>query len=124
VEPLGKGRDRSVRTPELLQNAASGGVRERAERGVEVVLEILNHVVQYTTWRNGMQWGAEVRDSKRFSDSGNWGWAVFEYDTASHSFRPGTLEGTPPQGNDAKCGFACHTIVKSRDFVFTDYAGR
>jgi hypothetical protein len=29
--------------------------------------------------------------------------------TASHSFQPGTLEGTPPQGNDAKCGFACHT---------------
>jgi hypothetical protein len=65
-----------------------------------------------------------VRDSKRFSDSGNWGWAVFEYDTASHGFRPGTLKGTPPQGNDAKCGFACHTIVKSRDYVFTDYAGR
>src|SRR5512139_3110906 len=59
VEPLGKGRDRSVRTPELLQNAASGGVRERAERGIEVVLEILNHVVQYTPWRDGMQWGAE-----------------------------------------------------------------
>jgi len=34
VEPLGKGCDRSVRTPELLQNAASGGVRERAERGI------------------------------------------------------------------------------------------
>ena len=65
-----------------------------------------------------------VRDSKRFADSGNWGWAVFEYDTASRSFRPGTLKGTPPQGNDAKCGFACHTIVKSRDYVFTDYAGR
>ena len=60
MEPLGKGRDRSVRTPELLQNAASGGVRERAERGIEVVLEILNHVVQYTTWRDGMQWGAEL----------------------------------------------------------------
>src|SRR5258707_13543657 len=56
VEPLGKGRDRSVRTPELLQNAASGGVRERAERGIEVALEILNHVVQYTPWRDGMQW--------------------------------------------------------------------
>jgi hypothetical protein len=24
-----------------------------------VVLEILNHVVQYTTWRDGVQWGAE-----------------------------------------------------------------
>ncbi len=36
MERLGKGRDRSVCTPELLQNAASGGVRERAERGIEV----------------------------------------------------------------------------------------
>src|ERR1700675_4774161 len=50
VEPLGKGCDRSVRTPELLQNAASGGVRERAERGIEVGLAILSHTVQYTTW--------------------------------------------------------------------------
>jgi hypothetical protein len=45
----------------LLQNATSGGAGERAERGIEVVLEILNHVVQYTTWRDGMQWGAEDR---------------------------------------------------------------
>ena len=30
----------------------------------------------------------------------------------------------PPQGNDAKCGFACHTIVKGRDYVFTEYAHR
>src|SRR5262245_51434525 len=59
VEPLGKGCDRSVRTPELLQNAASGGVRERAERGIEVGLAILNHTVQCTTWGDGMQWEAE-----------------------------------------------------------------
>src|SRR5258707_11534767 len=50
VEPLGKGCDRSVRTPEMLQNAASGGVRERAERGIEVGLAILYHMVQYTRW--------------------------------------------------------------------------
>ena len=50
VEPFGKGCDRSVRTPQLLQNAASGGVRERAERGIEVGLVILSHTVQYTTW--------------------------------------------------------------------------
>ena len=59
VKPLGEGRDRSVRTPELLQNAASGGIRERAERGIEVALEILNHVVQYIGWRDGTQWGGE-----------------------------------------------------------------
>src|SRR5579863_7902144 len=49
VELLGKGRDRSVCTPELLQNAASGGVRERGERGIEAGSVILNHVVQYIT---------------------------------------------------------------------------
>jgi hypothetical protein len=65
-----------------------------------------------------------VKDSKRFADSGGWGYAVFEYDAASDTFTPGTLAATPPQGNDAKCGFACHTIVKARDYVFTEYAHR
>jgi hypothetical protein len=65
-----------------------------------------------------------VKDSRRFADSGGWGYAVFDYDAASDSFKPGTLAGTPPQGNDAKCGFACHTVAKNRDYVFTDYARR
>lgn len=65
-----------------------------------------------------------VKDSKRFADSGGWGWAAFEYDAASDTFRPGGLADNPPQGNDAKCGFACHTIVRTRDYVFTDYAHR
>jgi hypothetical protein len=65
-----------------------------------------------------------VKDSKRFADSGGWGWAVFEYDAASDTFKPGTMAGKPPQGEDAKCGFACHTIVKTRDYVFTDFAHR
>ena len=65
-----------------------------------------------------------VKDSKRFKDSGGWGWAAFEYDTATHTFSPATTEAKPPQGHDAKCGFACHTIVKNRDYVFTDYQQR
>jgi hypothetical protein len=65
-----------------------------------------------------------VKDSKRFADSGGWGWAVFDYDAASDTFKPGTLADKPPQGNDAKCGFACHTNVKTRDYVFTDYGHR
>jgi len=65
-----------------------------------------------------------VKDSKRFADSGGWGYAVFDYDGASDTFKPGTLAGTPPQGNDAKCGFACHTRAMARDYVFTDYGQR
>src|SRR5688572_6455297 len=49
VELLGKVCDRSVCTPELLQNAASGGVRERGERGIEAGPVILNHMIQYLT---------------------------------------------------------------------------
>jgi len=65
-----------------------------------------------------------VKDSKRFADSGGWGYAVFDYDAKADTFTPGTTADNPPQGNDAKCGFACHTIVKGRDYVFTDYGKR
>jgi hypothetical protein len=65
-----------------------------------------------------------VKDSKRFAASGGWGYAVFVYDSASAQYRPGTLAHRPPQGNDASCGFACHTIVSKRDYVFTEYADR
>jgi hypothetical protein len=57
-----------------------------------------------------------VRDSKRFADSGNWGYAQFNYDAASDMFTP--------LGTGAKCGFACHTIVVAKDYVFTAYPKR
>jgi hypothetical protein len=57
-----------------------------------------------------------VRDSKRFADSGNWGYGQFNYDSASDSFTP--------QGDGAACGFLCHTIVKAKDYVFTAYPKR
>jgi hypothetical protein len=65
-----------------------------------------------------------VKDSTRFADSGGWGYAVFDYDAESDTFTPGTKAGTPPQGNDARCGFACHTKAKARDYVFTEYGKR
>ena len=65
-----------------------------------------------------------VKDDKRFSDSGGWGYGEFEYDAASDTFRLGTTAEKPPQGNDAKCGFACHTVVKKQDYVFTEYPKR
>ena len=57
-----------------------------------------------------------VKDSKRFADSGGWGWAVFKYDAASDTFKP--------NGSGADCGFACHTIVAKKDYVFTAYPKR
>ena len=74
----------------------------------------------------GAQMNADfmVKDSKRFADSGGWGWASFEYDAKTDTYRPGTTTDSPPQGHDAKCGFACHTVAKAKDYVFTDYAHR
>ena len=65
-----------------------------------------------------------VKDTKRFADGGGWGYGYFLYDAALDTFKPATTADTPPQGNDAKCGVGCHTIVKSRDYVFTEYGHR
>jgi hypothetical protein len=65
-----------------------------------------------------------AKDSKRFADSGGWGYGAFEYDTASETFRPANLTDKPPQANDAKCGYACHTLVRANDYVFTAYGKR
>src|SRR5581483_8767271 len=65
-----------------------------------------------------------LKDSKRFADSGGWGYGAFEYEAASGKFRLADLTDKPPQGNDAKCGFTCHTSVKNKDYVFTNYGSR
>jgi len=65
-----------------------------------------------------------VKDSKRFADSGGWGYAEFEYDAATESFRPGDTSDSPPQEHDAKCGFACHTVAQAKDYVFTAFPKR
>jgi Cytochrome P460 len=65
-----------------------------------------------------------VKDAKRFADGGGWGYGAFEYDSASDTFRPANLTDRPPQANDAKCGAACHTVVKQHDYVFTEYQHR
>ena len=49
---------------------------------------------------------------------------MFDSDAKSDAFKPGTTASTPPQGNDAQCGFACHTKAKARDYVFTEYGKR
>ncbi len=65
-----------------------------------------------------------VKDSQKFADSGGWGYAQFDYDPASDTFRPADTSSSPPQEHDAKCGFACHTIVAAKDYVFTAYPKR
>jgi hypothetical protein len=57
-----------------------------------------------------------LKDSKRFAESGGWGYGLFNYDTASDKFTP--------EGKGAGCGFACHSAVKGKDFVFTAYGKR
>ncbi len=65
-----------------------------------------------------------LKDGKRFANSGGWGYGAFEYDAMSDTFRPANLKDKPPQGNDAKCGYACHAKAKSKDYVFTNYGHR
>jgi hypothetical protein len=64
------------------------------------------------------------KDAKRFPDGHGWGFAVFNYDAASDKFTPGTTADRPPQGNDAKCGVACHNLAAAKDYIFTGYGKR
>jgi hypothetical protein len=57
------------------------------------------------------------KDSKRFSKSGGWGYAVFNYDAASDKF-------TPDAQSPSDCGYACHTPVKAKDYIFHPYQKR
>jgi hypothetical protein len=57
-----------------------------------------------------------VKDSKRFAATGGWGYAEFDYDAATDTFKP--------LGTGAACGYACHTLVKTKDYVFNSYPKR
>jgi hypothetical protein len=57
------------------------------------------------------------KDSKRFPDSGGWGYALFNYDAPSDKF------SVDPTGV-ADCGHACHTAVKNKDYIFHPYQKR
>ena len=56
------------------------------------------------------------KNSKRFPKSGGWGYAVFNYEAASDKF---TADPSP-----ADCGNACHTAVKTKDYIFHPYQKR
>jgi Cytochrome P460 len=57
------------------------------------------------------------KDSKRFPDTKGWAYAVFDYDPTTATFAA-DASGT------VNCGFACHTIVASRDYIFHSYQTR
>jgi hypothetical protein len=56
------------------------------------------------------------KDSTRFPDTHGWAYGNFNYSAATKTFTP--------QGNDAKCGYACHTKVSSQDYTYTAYPPR
>ena len=57
------------------------------------------------------------KDSKRFPGTKGWAYAVFDYNPASDTFKPN------PTGV-VNCGFACHTRVAAKDYIFTGYPSR
>jgi hypothetical protein len=59
------------------------------------------------------------KDSKRFPDSSGWGYAQFNYDAASGTFKPFGAD----KSFGMKC-YQCHTIVKEKDYIFTAYPKR
>jgi cytochrome P460 len=57
------------------------------------------------------------KDSKRFPKSGGWGYAVLNYDAASDNY-------SPDAKSPSDCGYACHTPVKAKDYIFHPYQKR
>ena len=57
------------------------------------------------------------KDSKRFPKTGGWGYAVFNYETASDKF-------TPDPNSYSDCGHTCHVAVKAKDYIFHPYQKR
>jgi hypothetical protein len=56
------------------------------------------------------------KDSRRFPNTHGWAYAQFSYDAASSTFTPSVT--------GAECGYACHTTVAGKDYIFTAYPTR
>jgi hypothetical protein len=57
------------------------------------------------------------KDNKRFPGTKGWAYAAFDYDPALDTFKP------DPTGV-VTCGFACHSRVTVKDYIFTAYGKR
>ena len=61
-----------------------------------------------------------LKDSKRFPETNGWGYATFQYDAASNTFKPHS-----DNPNFSRTCHSCHTRgAKGRDYVYTSYAHR
>ena len=56
------------------------------------------------------------KNSKRFPETGGWGYALFNHDVANAK-----MTADPAK---ADCGHACHVAVKSKDYIFHPYQTR
>ena len=57
------------------------------------------------------------KNTKKFPSTKGWAYAVFDYDPASDTFKPDAT-------GVVNCGFACHTRVAAKDYIFTAYGKR
>jgi len=53
------------------------------------------------------------KDSKRFPNTHGWAYAKFDYDAGSQALKPSVT--------GSECGYACHSKVASKDYIFTAY---
>src|SRR5690349_19075113 len=56
------------------------------------------------------------KDSRRFPQTGGWGYAVFNHDVATGKMTADSAT--------ADCGHVCHVAVKSKDYIFHPYQTR
>jgi hypothetical protein len=57
------------------------------------------------------------KDTKRFPQSGGWGYALFNYDAATGKF-------SADAASLSNCGLSCHQAVRDKDFIFHPYQKR
>ena len=57
------------------------------------------------------------KNSKKYPATKGWAYAVFDYDAPTNSY-------SPDKTGTVSCGFACHTAVAKKDYIFTGYGTR
>ena len=57
------------------------------------------------------------KDTRKFPSTKGWAYAAFDYDPGSDTFKPNAT-------GVVTCGFACHTRVAAKDYIFTAYGTR